>query len=141
MKSFRGISFVMLNIFILCGSLFSAERGVVKSIPAPDYPYGLTFDGTYLWVGTSYANSGGDFIWKVDTADGSIVGSIPIPEPVTYYTIKGLTFDGQYLWVFEDLPSSSEPDKFCKMDPATGNVLKTIDSPVDDYVGGIGNRL
>ncbi len=116
------------------GFLLAEEKGVVKVIPAPDFPYGLAFDGTYLWVGTSYANSSGDAIWKVDPSDGSVVGSIPIPFPYQFYKVKALAYDGHYLWVFEDI---SGTDKFFKVDPVTGAVLKSFDSPVNNYVGGM----
>lgn len=123
-----------LSLFLLLSPflLLSQPEGVIKTIPCPDYPYGLTFDGSYLWVGTSYA--GGTFIWKVDTADGSIIGSIPIPDPYQFYKVKGLAYDGQNLWVFEDI---SGTDKFFKVDPNTGAVLKTFNSPENNYIGGM----
>jgi outer membrane protein assembly factor BamB len=110
---------------------------IIKTIPAPDYSYGLTFDGSYLWVGTSYANSGGDFLWKIDPSDGSVAGNIPVPNPNGFYTVKGLAFTGQNLWVFEDLPSASHPDKFYKVNPSTGAVLDSINSPENNYIGGM----
>ncbi len=92
---------------------------------------------TALWVGSSYANTGGDFLWKVDTTNGQVITTIPVPDPNGYYTVKALAHDGNYLWVFEDLPSSSHPDKFFKVNPATGAILKTLNSPVNDYIGGM----
>ncbi len=130
--------FLVFLMLTLSFAAFAAEKGVIKVIPAPTYPYGLTYDGANLWVGTSSSNTGGDYLWKLDPQDGTVLGTIPVPEPnVSSYTIKGLAFDGQYLWVFEDLPSSNHPDKIYKVDPANGNVLKTINSPVNNYVGGI----
>ncbi len=128
--------FLFLFFLLLSITLTGQTRGVVKSIPSPDFPYGLTFDGNYLWVGCSDANSA-DMLWKVDTADGSIVDSIPVPNPNGFYKVKALTYDGQYLWVFEDLPSSSHPDKFYKVDPNTGTVLDSFNSPVNNFVGGM----
>ncbi|MFQ5583289.1 MAG: choice-of-anchor D domain-containing protein, partial [Calditrichia bacterium] len=128
------------TFIILLALVFFSQTGlgqVITTIPAPDFPYGLAFDGQYLWVGTSYANSAGDFLWKIDPADGSVVGTIPVPDANGLYTVKGLAYDGQYLWVFEDLPSVSHPDKFYKVDPATGTVLKTINSPENNYIGGM----
>lgn len=134
-RYFTGLKFpIFILIIVLVCSLIAAERGVVKVIPAPDYPYGLTYDGTYLWVGTSYANTAGDFLWKIDPSDGSVVGTIPVPDPYQFYKVKGLAYDGQYLWVFEDV---SGTDKFFKVDPNTGAVLKTIYSPHNNYIGGM----
>ncbi len=123
-------------LLMVLGALAGTE-GVIKTIPSPDFPYGLTFDGTYLWVGTSYANSAGDFLWKIDTTTGLVAGTIPVPDPNGFYTVKALAFDGTYLWVFEDLPSASHPDKFYKVDPNSGAVLKTINSPFNNYLGGM----
>lgn len=130
----KGVLILLITFVLLLQMAQAGNRGVVKTIPAPDFPYGLTYDGTYLWVGTSYANTAGDFLWKIDPADGSVVGTIPIPEPYQFYKVKGLAFDGQYLWVFEDI---SGTDKFYKVDPNTGAVLKSFPSPHNNYVGGI----
>ena len=137
MNLFDSKVLILWFILVLTNFGFSSERGVIKTIPSPDFPYGLTFDGTYLWVGTSYANSSGDFLWKIDTTNGSVAGTIPVPDPNGFYTVKALAFDGTYLWVFEDLPSSSHPDKFYKVNPANGAILKTINSPFNDYLGGM----
>jgi len=127
---------ISIFLIVLTNLLFAQNEGVIRTIPSPQYPYGLTYDGSNLWVGTSSSNS--DQIVKLDTTDGSIVGSITVPYvPSGSYTVKGLTYDGQNLWVFMDLPSSDHPDKFYKVDPGTGNVLKTINSPTNNYIGGI----
>ncbi len=117
--------------------IFAQGGSIVNTIPAPDYPYGIAHDGTHLWVGTSATNSGGDVLWKIDPADGAVVGTIPVPNSTGSYTVKGLGYDGTNLWVFEDLPSSSHPDKFYKIDPADGTILKTLDSPENNYIGGM----
>lgn len=133
----RFIPFIILLIVSIMAFPLSINAQVIKTIPAPNYPYGLTFDGTNLWVGTSSTNS--DQIWKIDPADGSVLGSIPVPFiPATgSYTVKALAFDGQNLWVFEDLPSANHPDKFYKVDPNSGAVLKTLNSPENNYIGGM----
>ncbi|MGC9366169.1 MAG: choice-of-anchor D domain-containing protein [bacterium] len=125
--------FSLIILIFICANIFA---GVIKVIPSPDYPYGLTFDGQYLWVGCSHTNSA-DVLWQVDTADGSVVNTIPVPNNVGTYYIKGLTFDGQYLWIFEDLPSSSHPDKFYQVDPVSGTVLDSFNSPENNYIGGM----
>ena len=53
-------------------------------------PYGLTFDGTNLWL----ADSDTDMIYKLNPVDGSVIDSFTSPgtDP------RGLTFDGTYLW-------------------------------------------
>ncbi|MFZ0391466.1 MAG: choice-of-anchor D domain-containing protein [Calditrichia bacterium] len=135
MRRFFTLSAYLLMLIVSI-PLFAAERGVIKAIPTPSFPYGLTYDGTYLWVGCS-SSQGDDKLWKLDPADGTIVGSIPVPDANGSYTVKALAFDGQNLWVFEDLPSSSHPDKIYKVDPANGNILKTISAPTNNYIGGM----
>ncbi len=131
------ITIIALPLILLFFTIAGWSQTIIKTIPAPNYPYGLTFDGQYLWVGTSSITS--DQIWKIDPNDGSVVGSIPVPfiPPTGSYTVKALTYDGQYLWVFMDLPSAYHPDKFYKVDPVSGNVLQTIDSPENNYIGGM----
>jgi len=58
-------------------------------------PYGVTWDGEYLW----YAGYDANYIYQV-TTDGTEVGgfSSQCPGPT------GLTWDGTYLWEFDILP-------------------------------------
>ncbi|MGH1362397.1 MAG: choice-of-anchor D domain-containing protein [Calditrichia bacterium] len=116
-------------------SLFAQQ--VIKTVPAPNYPYGITYDGSHLWVGTSSTNS--NKIWKLNPSDGSVAGTIDVPyQPASgSYTVKALAYDGDDLWVFMDLPSAEHPDKFYRMNPATGDVTKTINSPENNYIGGM----
>ncbi|MBN1620644.1 VCBS repeat-containing protein [candidate division WOR-3 bacterium] len=123
-------------MFLLLTVLLSFSDGVVKTVPSPSYPYGLAFDGENLWLSTSSTNS--DWIWKLDTSDGAVLDSIPVPFiPGGTYYVKGLAFDGNYLWVFMDLPSANHPDKFYKVDTSDGSVISTFNSPVNNYIGGI----
>lgn len=128
-------SFIFVVFFLLSSILFT--KGVIRTIPSPPYPYGLTFDGTNLWVGTSSTHS--DKIYKIDTLNGNLIDSIPIPfiPPSGSYTTKGLAWDGQYLWVFLDLPSAYHPDKFYKVDTADGSIITTFNSPQNNYIGGM----
>lgn len=132
---FRHYLHVLLTVLVLTGFVCAQSGTVIKTIPAPNYPYGLAYDGQYLWVGTSYANN--TVLHKVDPADGSVVATIPAPNATGFFTIKALAYDGTNLWVFNDLPSASHPDKFYKIDPADGTILKTIDSPENNYIGGM----
>lgn len=129
-----------MSFLIFWGTMFTtllSAQQIIKTIPAPNYPYGLAYDGTNLWVGTSSTNS--NKIWKIDPANGTVLGSITVPfiPPSGSYTVKALAWDGQYLWVFMDLPSAHHPDKFYKVNPNTGAVLKTLNSPENDYIGGM----
>ncbi len=108
-----------------------SAQGVVDIIPAPDYAYGLTHDGTALWVG-----SGNDLkIWKIDDHSGARLDSI---VPATDET-RGLGWDGGYLWGYQYIFGSSNPlkkDMIVKY-ANDGTMVDTLASPYEDYIGGM----
>ena len=64
----------------------------VKSFdPDGTLPFGLTFDGKYLWL----CDYGTDLIYQLDL-DGKTVKSFD-PDGATP---AGLAFDGKYLWLY-----------------------------------------
>jgi DNA-binding beta-propeller fold protein YncE len=79
-----------------------------------DRPFGLTFDGTYLWN----ANSVSDRIYKLDTS-GNVIESFASPGS----NPSGLTFDGTYLW-----NADSSSNRIYKLD-TSGNVIESFASP------------
>lgn len=60
--------------------------------PGPQ-PWGMTFDGTYLWV-VDFAERR---ISKLDPSTGAELATYPTPDPVG--GAKGVTWDGTYLYV------------------------------------------
>ena len=73
---------LIFAVLILCVSL--GAQSLVEVIPAPNYSYGLTHDGSNLWVGTS---SGGN-IHKLDDAGKTttfmhIISAIGMCRPLT----------------------------------------------------------
>jgi hypothetical protein len=96
---------------------------ILDSIPNPGSDcFGLTWDGTHLWVMCAYPE---DSIYKIDTL-GTILHAFPTNED--YHA--GLAWDGAYLWNGRYYPS---PEWIYKLDPVTGAKLDTI-PPVDDQV-------
>ena len=72
---------------------------VLASWPSPKYPNamdanGITFDGGYIWIKGSMAESSG--VLRCTTT-GSLVNEITFPYH-GYGKSNGLAFDGQYLW-------------------------------------------
>ncbi len=138
----RSLKTGIIRVLMVCFCCFSTvswgQSGtIIKTIPAPNYPYGLAFDGASLWVGTSSTND--NKIWKLNPENGAIQGSITVPFVPSSgsYTVKAMAHDGANLWVFMDLPSANHPDKFYKVDPSSGAVLKTLNSPENNYIGGM----
>ncbi|HLW89060.1 MAG TPA: hypothetical protein VKR57_11250, partial [Terriglobales bacterium] len=54
--------------------------------PVPDGPYGIAFDGTYMWL------SGDLYIRVLRASDGTQVASRQVQT-------SGVAFDGAYVWV------------------------------------------
>ena len=67
--------------------------GVIKSFTAPGItPYGLAFDGKYLW----HTDDSTDLIYQLDFK-GNVIKSIASPGPGP----RGVSFDGKYLWYID----------------------------------------
>ena len=82
---------------------------------------GTAFDGKHLWQITEQR------IDKIDVASGQVVGSIPAPGGGRD---SGLTWAEGTLWV-----GQYRDRRIHQIDPATGNVLRTIES--DRFVTGV----
>jgi DNA-binding beta-propeller fold protein YncE len=90
---------------------------VITSFNSPDYyPYGLAWDGQYLWL-TGYSAKK---IYKLDPTDGTVITSFNSPDKYPY----GLAWDGQYLWL-----TGYSANKIYKLDPTDGTVITSFNSP------------
>ena len=89
-----------------------------------DNPYGLAWDGNYLWhADSTYSGK----IYKIDPSDGSVVYSFGSPA----YCPAGLTWDGNYLW----MSVTCNLRKIYKIDPSDGSVVYSFNSPGDAPFG------
>jgi hypothetical protein len=68
--------------------LFDAGSSVVSSFPATN-PYGITWDGTYLWW------LGADDVFRQCSSSGSVIKTFTA-SPIT--NGRDLGWDGRYLW-------------------------------------------
>lgn len=59
-------------------------------------PQVITFDGTYLWVGTTAADADGNSIFKIKASDGTLAGKYNLGTSVN--NVRGLVFDGINVW-------------------------------------------
>lgn len=64
-----------------------SDGTVLGTFTAPDGPYDIAFDGTYLWI------SGTLYTMVMRGSDGVLVGQWKIP-PTT-----GVAFDGAHVWI------------------------------------------
>ena len=53
-------------------------------------PFGLAFDGSYVWVATR----GDDTVSRLRPSDGTIVGSYPVQGA------SEILFDGEHIWAY-----------------------------------------
>ncbi|MFX1520513.1 MAG: Ig-like domain-containing protein [Promethearchaeota archaeon] len=77
-------------------------------------PGALTWDGSSLWA------LSGD-IYRIDSSTGEVIDSFPLPAKTRP---QGLTWDGDALWYSDDANN-----KIYRINPSTGAVVSTIDSP------------
>jgi len=77
--------------------LRASDGMVLGTFSTPDGPYGIAFDGTYIWV------SGDLYIFVLRAVDGSRVGYRRLQS-------EGIAFDGAYIWTAEQ--GGNAVDKF-----------------------------
>jgi hypothetical protein len=123
----RNVVAVVIGTFILLGCLnaFSYPGEVVHSIPSPSSPFGLTWDGTYLWCGTY----GGD-IYQIDPGDGTILDFFESPGNMC----SGLGWqpsDPPYL-----LSSCRDSNRVYWVDPVSGAPVDSFDAQ-ENWPGGL----
>ncbi len=117
------VSLFLFTVLILAPLSAQTPGEVISDIPSPSSPFGLTWDGTYLWVGTY----GGD-LYQVDPANGDVIMSMASPGTVA----SGLAWDWHALWV-----SDRDDDVIRRVDPVTGETLATLTAP-ESWPGGLG---
>ncbi|TET47358.1 choice-of-anchor D domain-containing protein [candidate division TA06 bacterium] len=122
--------FCILVLVAAIAATSSFGEEVVKSFPAPGgyYAYGLTFDGTDLWCGELLDGK----IYRVDTASGAVIESIPGPTDDNH----ALAWDGTCLWV----ATSSVESKYIHRITTAGVVVDSILCPkrgTSPYPGGL----
>ena len=67
------------------------ERGIPSAVQAS---FGVS-DGTTLWVHGSEAHGGRDRLWRIDSLDGRVLGSIDLPG----FGAAGMATVGADAWV------------------------------------------
>jgi DNA-binding beta-propeller fold protein YncE len=70
--------------------LRASDGTVLGTFPSPpsDGPYGIAFDGTYIWV------SGDSYVFVLRASDGAQVASHVLQT-------SGVAFDGAHVWMAE----------------------------------------
>jgi len=133
-----------------CFSKIDQSGAIKETYSIPDaYQEGnsnlkaIEFDGTYLWIGTQHVDDEGNSVYKIDPADGTVVGKYRIytepglcesggrehlyctrnddcPDDGTCSAnsseIRAITFDGTQIWILQGRVVSSSPKRECNDD-------------------------
>jgi glutamine cyclotransferase len=111
-----GVSYDGTNVWIATGDKLNAmdptSGNMVRALDVPAHA-GTAFDGRHLY------QISGERIQKVDPDSGRVVATVPAPEGGA----SGMAWAEGSLWV-----AQHRKRKIHQVDPATGDILRTIDS-------------
>src|SRR5271166_1771864 len=99
---------------VLAGSPPALAAEVVNTIPVGNYPYGVSSDGTHVWV--TNIGVGDDTVSEILASTGAVVNTIPVgmfPE--------GVSSDGTHVWV-----TNYGDNTVSEILASTGAVVNTI---------------
>lgn len=111
-----------MAILLACVNTASGTGDVARTFPATDYPTGLAWDGTHIWL----ADRDADWLYAIDPATGSTADSIRCPS----FSPVGLAFGDGCLWV-----SGYYEDRIYKIDLAERKVVDVIGAPSSLIIG------
>ena len=94
----------------------SPTAGVARQFEATDYPTGLAWDGTFIWL----ADRDSEWLYAVDPSTGAHADSVLCPS----FSPTGLAFGDGFLWV-----SGYYEDGIYKVDVDAGRVVDVIGAP------------
>jgi YVTN family beta-propeller protein len=113
---------VLAALWLAMGVSSASAAAVVKTIPAGSEPFGVSSDGTHVWV----TNSEGDgTVSEIDASTGTVVNTITVGS--LPYAVSS---DGTHVWV-----TNLDDDTVSEIDASTGTVVNTI--TVGDYPWGV----
>ena len=122
----------ILALITINATAFSYTGEVVNKFSTKtDYPTGLCYDGSSLWL----ADRKLDQLIRIDPESGEHTGSISSPA----YWPMGLTWDGSNLWCIDikgGIPLAENYNGMAyKLDAETGNILHQINLPCKKPTG------
>jgi YVTN family beta-propeller protein len=114
-----GVLLATIAVAACCVGVSSASAtAVVNTIPVGSSPWGVSSDGTHVWV----ANTQESTVSEIDASTGTVVITIPVGGKPAY-----VSADGTHVWV-----ASEYGAPLTEIDASTGTVVNTI--PVgNDY--------
>ncbi len=93
----------------------AAAAGVIRTIPVGIEPFGVSSDGTHVWVTNRNINGEGT-VNEIEASSGTVIRTIPVGrEP------WGVSSDGTHVWVTNTLE-----DTVSEIQASSGTVIRTI---------------
>lgn len=103
-------------------------------LPVAGTPYGLAWDGTYLWVVDIVSPT--SQIYKIDPYTGEEITHFAAPG-ISYSYNRGLTYDGANLWVTGYDSTKTPYYRVYKISPVDGSVILDWGAPNGNRANGL----
>ena len=103
---------LLAALCLAIGVSSASAAAVVNTIPVGKSPWGVSSDGTHVWV----ANWGDDAVSEIDASTGTVVKTIPVGS-----NPEGVSSDGSHVWV-----ANWGDGTVSEIDASTGTVVNTI---------------
>ncbi len=117
-----GVLLAAMAVAACCvGVSSAAAAGLIRTIPVGNEPYGVSSDGTHVWV----ANSDGGTVSEIEASSGAVIRTIPVGS----YPY-GVSSDRTHVWV-----TNPYEDTVSEIEASSGAVIRTI--PVGSYPWGV----
>src|SRR4051794_8972385 len=109
----------------------AATATVIRTIPSGIDPYGVASDGTRAWVANGGGGNGDGSVTEIDTAGGSVIGTIPISGSNPH----GVAADGKHVWIADAYGGLRE------LDAVSGALIRTFADVVGFAVASDGTHV
>ncbi len=116
-----GVLVAAVAVAACCVGVSSAATRVIRTIHVGSYPYGVSSDGTHVWV----TNQGEDTVSEIEASNGTVIRTIHVgSEPL------GVSSDGTHVWV-----TNAGEDTVSEIEVSNGTVIRRIH--VGDFPTGV----
>ncbi len=95
----------------------AAAEEVIRTIPVGSTPYGVSSDGTHVWVANWEENT----VSEIEASSGEVIRTIPVGS-----TPRGVSSDGTHVWVANEAEFTVS-----EIQASSGEVIRTI--PVGEF--------
>ncbi len=117
-----GVQVAAIAVAACCAGVSSAAPArVVRTISVGRFPYGVSSDGSHVWV----TNTGEERVSEIEASSGTVIHTIPVGGYPW-----GVSSDGTHVWV-----ANFEEDTVSEIEASSGTVIATI--PVGSFPEGV----